>query len=114
VDEDFCGLIQSTFSSSLRNLETVMKKLVKAFQLMDSYIKPTPGLLRRMMILPDKKAMSFFFGYNTDDYYLCEFYRLRLSARKAFIGEDNGQREITPCFNDPGETFKFNNKAVFN
>jgi len=58
--------------------------------------------------------MKILYGYNTDDYYLYKFYRLKLSARKTFLGEYNGQKKIAQFLNDASETIKFHNKVVFN
>jgi hypothetical protein len=92
----------------------IMSKLSNAFKVMDSYIQPPPTLLKRIMILLDKKIMHILYEYNTDDYYLYEFYRLKLSARKAFIGQYNGIKKIEHFLNNTADTVKFNDKTVFN
>jgi hypothetical protein len=92
----------------------IISKLKNAFKTMDLFIYPPPNLLKRLMILMDKKIMEILYNYNSDDYYLCGFYRLKLSARKTFLGENNGYKKIASLLNDPKDIIKFKNKELFN
>jgi hypothetical protein len=93
---------------------SISNRLHNAFKTMDLFIKPSPTLLKRIMILLDKKIMNILYGYSEDDYYSYEFHRLKLSARKAFIGEQNGLKKIAKFLNDPDDIIKFDNKIIFN
>jgi hypothetical protein len=90
-----------------------INRLNKAFNKMDMYIYPSPSLFRRIVILLDIKLMNILYGYNTNDYYLYEFYRLKLFARKSFIGQDNGQKKISLVLNDYNDMIIFQKKNIF-
>ena len=92
----------------------ITRKLNYASKVMDLCIQPPPTLFKRIMILLDIIMMNILYDYNTDDYYLYEFYRLKLSARRAFIGEKNGIKKIAQFLNDVNDIIKFDNKIVFN
>lgn len=92
----------------------ITSKLKNAFKAADLYIQPSPTLIKRIMVLLDIIIMNILYNYNMNDYYSYEFYRLKLSARKTFIGEKNGQKKIAQLLNDTNDIAKFDNKIVFN
>jgi hypothetical protein len=57
--------------------------------------------------------MKILYGYLVEDYFSYEFHRLKLSARKAFIGERHGVK-MTGILNDANDIINFKNKIVFN
>lgn len=92
----------------------IISQLNKVYKAADLYIQPPPALCKRIMILLDIIIMRILYGYHMDDYYVYEFYKLNLSARKAFIGESNGLKKIVPIFNNTKDVIKFDNKIIFN
>jgi hypothetical protein len=93
---------------------SITRRLGEASKMLDLYFQPAPKSFRRIIILLDILMMRIFFGFRVYDYCCYEFHRLKLSARKAFLGERNGLKKIAHLLNDADDIIKFNNKLVFN
>jgi hypothetical protein len=77
-------------------------------------MQPPPTIWKRIIFLLDILMMRILYGYNVEDYCSYEFHRLKLSARKAFIGERNGLIKIAKYLNDANDIIKLENKIFFN
>jgi hypothetical protein len=93
---------------------SIAGRIRNASEVINLYMQPPPSLFRRIALLLDISMMRILYGYHINDYCAYEFHRLKLSARKEFLGESNGLKKLAKLLNDTDDINKFDNKIVFN